>query len=128
MTVGERINAALTAHAGLVALVSTRISAGIAKQGTVRPYLTYQIVGARPEYTHDGIDGEMRDPEFQFDSVGDTYDSARAVNAQLLAALVSAESPVVDLYVMVEDDGTDIYERETGFHRVMTRARVWYRS
>lgn len=119
----SRIYAALSAHAGLTNLVATRISAGIAQQGTERPYLTYQIIGARPEYTHDGPE-PLTDPEFQFDCWGDTFDSARAVNAAVLDALTAAESPT-NLWVIIEDDGTYMYERESQFHRFMVRARVW---
>ncbi len=129
MTPDQYIYERLAAHAGLVALVGTRISAGIAEQGCARPYLTYQVVGARPEYTHDGPE-EMRDPECQFDAVADTYDGAWAVNAQLMAVLEASDSPMVDAYIMILDDGT--YDREeyarTGFHRVMSRATVWFRK
>ncbi len=127
MTPDAYIYSRLAAHAGLVALVGTRISAGIAEQGCERPYLTYQMFGARPEYTHDGPE-DLRDPEFQFDSIADTYDGAWDVNAQLMAALEASDSPLVDAYILILDDGTYSYEEETGRHRVMARAAVWFRK
>lgn len=83
--------------------------------------------GAGLMYTQEVGAVDMRDPLFQIDSWGRTYDEARAVNAQVLASLDVSDSPPVGFWAFIEDDGTSMFEPETKFHRCMIMARIWHR-
>lgn len=74
-----------TGHAGLSALVSTRVYPNVAPQNVTVPFVTYRRVSAvRPSGF--GSDVGIVEARFQFDMYATTYSGARAVAEQVRAA------------------------------------------
>ena len=129
MPIQETIYARLSGYPALVALVGTKIDPAESAQGQTAPRLTYLIFGAHPEHTHDG-EQDLRDFSLQVDCWGANYDSARAIAAQVCAALRASEgSPITDWYVYITNDGTDMgRDYDTSEFRCMVEATIWYRG
>lgn len=89
MTFAEALYTALTADAGLSALVSTRIYPVRPPQGVVSPFIVWQEISHVPYETHGEVStAGLRD--IQLTCVADTYDGALALSSATLAALESA--------------------------------------
>lgn len=112
------------AHAGLTTLVGTRISPMHTIQPAERPCITFMRVSGGYSYTHDGPD-ELQESLWQFDIWAASMATARAVHAQLLAAL-SGDSPANGYYSFLDNVAHD-YEPDTGTYRIITQLRVWHR-
>lgn len=108
MAVEKAIIATLKAHAGLTALVSTRIYGVHAPQGVTAPYVTlFRVSAERPSAMGDDI-GIVR-ARVQVNSWGTTYASAKNVCDQARAALqrfdgVAASITVLDTFLLSEQD------------------------
>ena len=127
MTIQEHVFGKLSSYTPLTNLVAQRISAGISKQGEANPRVRFFCFGGRPEQTQDG-EQDLRDFCLQVDSIADDYDGAWAVARAVIAALKLTESPLVNVYVAIENDGMDIPEPENHEFRVMVEARIWHAS
>ncbi len=121
----DRINGLLVGSQPLTDLVHNRISFGKAEQTTATPYVEFSLFGNAYEYTHDAPT-EVSPTIVQVDSWADDPDMARAVNLQVVRALLVSDSPAVSLYCFIENDGADMFDFEMRRHRVMSQARVWY--
>lgn len=98
----------LTNHAGLSALVGTRIAPLRLPDGTALPAVTYQRVSER-DYWASGTDAGVKTTRYQIDAWGVDYDSCRAVAAQLRNALqrysgTAASTVVQGIFILTEID------------------------
>ncbi len=125
MTEEQQIYARLSGHAGLAALVGTRISPMRSIQAGSLPCVTFQRASGGRRYNHDGAD-DMAESSWQFDAWAASYDGVKAVAEQLRAALDASESPLIGWYVFIDNE-TDDYEEDTGIYRVMILATCWLR-
>ena len=119
MSIEEALYTRLSTHAGLSALVGTRIYPSVMPQGVILPAVTYrQISGARVHAM--GSDAGLARPRFQLSCWSTTYSQAKDVAAQLRAALQRWRGTLGG--VTVQDtfikDESDLFEPDTGFHRV----------
>lgn len=126
--IGEVIFSKLSAHAGLSALVGTRISPQPLAQRPTLPAVTFQkISNAFGSDRGDSGKATIERPRYQFDCYGATYSSAHSVAQQLreaLAAIAQASNPRVDVAYL--QDELDYYEPETGRYRVIVDAFIWH--
>lgn len=85
MAVEQDIYAFLIANSGVAALVGTRIYPLMIPQDADLPAVAYRRIDTPRHYSHDGYSGLAR-PRFQFDCVGSSYSSARALAAAVRVA------------------------------------------
>lgn len=113
----------LSTHAGLAALVGTRIyPIGDVEQGCDRPYISYQRIDEDIVYTHSGP-AENNMDWVQFDCWAEYSDSAYAVAAQLCDALDNWSSPAINrAFVREKGDG---YDEDSRLSRVIVSAHIW---
>lgn len=124
MSVESDLYSHLSAHSGLAALVGTRISPQKSIQAGSLPCVTYQRISGGRDYTHGETSSiDLNNPEYQVDSFARTYDSAKAVAAQVRAALEAFDA--VKAFIKNE---WDLYESDTEIHRVSMTVSVWTRS
>ncbi len=110
------------AHAGLVALVSTRLYAGQAPQNAALPYVVFEKDGFRPiSAIH--VDTDWGYSDFTFSSHAATLREALLVNAQVVLAFNRYHGTVGS--VEIDTDGTlltgqaeDDYDHELDHHLV----------
>lgn len=126
--IGQVIKTKLTAHAGLSALISTRVHPLQLPQQPSLPALTYRMVSLTPVATRDnsGKAGLER-PRFQFDCWASTYGGAQAVAQQLREALTTfpqASDPRIDVALVA--NALDDYEPDTDRWRVILDAFIWH--
>ena len=89
MTLGEALYTALTADAGLSALVALRVYPIRPPQGAVSPFIVWQEITHLPYETHDGAStAGLRD--VQLTCIADSYDGVLALSAALDTALRAA--------------------------------------
>ena len=89
MQLEQALYAYLTGHAGLSALVGTRVYPEYLPDAPTYPAVVYQRVSGLASYTHDSAvgAGDFDRARIQFDCWADTYAGVKAVRAQLIAAL-----------------------------------------
>jgi hypothetical protein len=99
-----------------VALVANRVYAVMAPQDVIAPYLVFTRISDIPSYTFDGLSG-LSFCRVQFTAVAVTYASARAILAQLEAALSGFKGSMGTLRVasVFKDLETDSYDPESLF-------------
>lgn len=123
----EALVSALEGHAGLSALIGSRIYPLMIPQGAALPAVTYQRVSG--ERIHAMVDDPgLASPRIQVDAWGSTYASAKAVAAQVIDCLQrwsgTAETVVVqDSYFQGDQD---IYDPETERWQVSMDFIVWH--
>jgi len=119
----------LSGFAGLTALVGTRIYPLKLEPGAALPAVSFQLIDAERDRLsgQDGVDHAAR---FQLDSWADTYESAKAVAAQVVAALDRWSGTVAGVVVNTSfiDSERDTFEEQVadGVPRVLTEATVWH--
>mgnify|MGYP000866610207 CR=1 FL=1 len=113
----ETIYSGLSGHAGLTALVGTRVYPIMLPQNVTLPAVTYlRVGGARETAINEAPVAGM--PLFQISSWATTYDGVLAVAQQVLAAvraLVTGSGP--SLYARDLGEEVDLYEPETGLYQ-----------
>jgi hypothetical protein len=126
MTPEQIVNQALSEDAAITAIVGTRISPFKAIDEGMLPCITFQMIGARAEYTHDEPTN-MQDPVVQIDLWAklSSYGELSALRTAVLNRLYAADSPGYR-YFLVTNDGTDLTEAEARIARKMIEAIVWY--
>lgn len=86
MSIGEGLYAYLSAYAGLISLVSTRIYPVTIPQGAAMPGVSIQLIDVQPVRTGT-TDAGLESALYQVNSWATTYAGAKAVAAQVKAAL-----------------------------------------
>ena len=125
--VEEALKTRLEGHAGLAALVGTRIYPVRRPQNATLPAVTYQKVGGLSEQTHGGASG-LAASRFQFDVWAATYSSASAVAEQIRVALIGFRGTVdgVEIGGVLHRGDRDLPDPLTGmFHRSIDFA-IWH--
>lgn len=125
MTVEEGLYAYLAAHAGLSALIGTRLYPVTLPQTPTLPAVIYQRVSGPEVYSHQGF-SNLVTPRFQFDCRGLTYASAKAVAAQVKAALRGYKGLMGTVSVngaRIEND-LDASDPELGHYSVLIDAVI----
>jgi hypothetical protein len=72
------LSALYTRLSANISLVSGRVYPLLAKQGTAKPYIVYQIISAERVHSDDGPAHNTM-PRVQIDCYGQTYEQARSV-------------------------------------------------
>jgi hypothetical protein len=86
MKAGKAIYAALTANAGLTALVGTRIYPDYGIQKPTLPYVVYTVLQTNPSPTKDGA-SKLDTIRVQIDTWSDSFETAQTVSEQVRAVL-----------------------------------------
>lgn len=129
--IGISLFSHLSGHAGLAALVDSRVYPIVAPQDPERPYLTYQLISRESEPTHDGPSG-LDNPRLQIDTWASTYVEAGQVAKQVRAAMDGFVGTVGDVEFQASflDEERDLYEDATQppLYRVSQDYRGWVRE
>jgi hypothetical protein len=86
MTIDEALYTYLSTYAGLISLLSTRVYPEVLPQNVIYPAIVYQQIDGDRVHVM-GNDSNLANTEWQLTCWGDTITSARAIAAQLRAAL-----------------------------------------
>lgn len=127
MSIEARIFSGLTGHAGLAALVASRIYPMRLPERATLPALTYQRVSTLPIQTRDSTATLMR-PRFQFDIWAEAFDDVAPVRVELVEALLGLEalSGIRTNVVLANDQ--DLFEPETERYHTIVDAFVWHEN
>lgn len=119
--IGSAVRARLLAHAGVTALVGTRVSAQPLHQGETLPAITYLVVSQIETGQPVNEGSGMLRPRIQVDCWAETYDIADALEAQVADALNGFRglSDGVELQRVVRVNRFDRYEPDTKKHRII---------
>lgn len=113
MSIESLLYTRLTTHAGLSALVSTRVYPIVLPQGCTLPAVAYERIATPPRVSAMGSDPGIAEPRFQVAAFATTFDGARAVGLQVRLALGRWQSHtdgVFDSYLISE---VDLFDPET---------------
>lgn len=116
MSIESDLYSGLTGHAGLSALISTRLYPDLAAQNTTRPYVVYSTVSAVKFQAISGTVVAER-PRFQFSIYADTALSALNAGAQLQAALLAMSGSSVTIYERPLESERTVYEDDSKLFR-----------
>lgn len=119
----------LSGHAGLTALVGSRIYPLILPQSPLLPAVIYQRVDAAREGTHDGPSG-LAHPLFQLSCWALDFDQARAVVAQVRLALDGYTGTVggVEIEAIQSGHEDDQYEQDTKIYHSSIDFDIWHQE
>ena len=130
MVIEEALYAYLSSHAGLTALVSTRIYPLVMPQNATLPAVTFsKISGPRAHAMQQ--DAGLAYPRFQVSCWGGTYKQAKEVAGQVRAALqdytgtMGGAGGVVVSGVFLEDEN-DLYEPGTQAYHIAIDFIIWH--
>lgn len=131
MSMETDLKTQLFGHAGLTALVGTRIRPVLAPGKLEAPYCVYMVVSQVRQYSHDGYGNLDRYRAqiscFTQDKDGSSgYGQAAAVAAQVIAAMEAWPAANVRVQACFLEDRGDLYEEETGYYHIPLDFIVWY--
>ena len=109
MSIETTLYTTLTGDAGVSALVSTRVYPNPAPEGASKPLVSYFVVSGTRITTIPGV-GDATRKRVQINCHANTYSSAKAVAAAVIAALEG------DGYLELE---YDLYDPDTQTHTVV---------
>ena len=130
MLIEEAIYSYLSGHAGLIALVGTRIYPLVMPQNTILSAVTFSKVSG-PRVHAMQQDAGLAYPRFQVSCWGATYKSAKDVAAQVRAALqdfkgtMGGVGGVAVSGVFIQDEN-DLYEPGTQVYHVALDFTIWH--
>lgn len=116
MSIEADIYSSLTAHAGLSALIGTRLYPVLLPQNPTYPAVTYQRVSTPRAQAINGTVASAG-PRFQFAAWASTYSSAVSVAAQVRAALIAMSGNIVTVYEVLLDGEREVWEDDPGVFR-----------
>ncbi len=131
MGISAAIYSILQAHAGTLALVSTRVYPVIAPQKAALPRITYQIISS-PGLHAMGSDPGLKSPRIQVDCWADTYAGADALAVQVLDALQDYSGTIASVTIQRSflENETDFADPDTKIKDIVYRKSfdfiVWY--
>ena len=114
-----KLYTALTGHAGLSALVGTRVFPVILPQNVTLPAVRYQRITGGQVTAHSGYTG-LENPRYQIDAWANTFDAARAIAKQIRLAMTSATT-----FTAIVLTDFDDYEPEKNLFRISLDFSVW---
>lgn len=116
MTHLEHVRVALSADAGVTALVGTRIYPVRAEQETLRPYIVLTTVSLDTDETLTGtVATSLKPARIQVDAYAETYKGAHALADAIDAAIGDIARPEMSIVKGAEQD---LYDDETELRRV----------
>ncbi|MBA7515230.1 hypothetical protein ES705_07269 [subsurface metagenome] len=117
----------LTTHAGLSALIGTRLWPLRLPQNVEYPCIRYRQVSNPPELAHDGPVG-LGHPRYQFDCYSPLHDEAWQVAQQLEFALHGFRGAMgtVTVQAGIVQDTREDYDAVIEAYRVMLDAILWH--
>lgn len=118
--------AALTADAGVSALVASRVFPKGGRQGVDYPYITYQRISTQGAAHLTGA-SDLDWPRFQLDVWGHSFATARAVADAMRTALDAVEHTAAGLTftATIQDERSD-FDGETGKCRISQDYFIWH--
>lgn len=123
----EALTAIIVAHAGYGTLAGDRFYPLVIPQGVALPAATYERVSDQTIHAS-GADQKTRGPRVRVTAWGSTYASAKALAAQIVAALrdyTGTSSSVTIQRIFYEGD-SDGYEADTERYFVDQDFICWY--
>lgn len=124
----DAIYTTLSTHAGLSALVSTRIYRVKLPQNPTLPAVTFTRISKVPEHAM-GSDPTTKHSRWQFSCWATTQSGTVAVAKQVEAAMsrkrATVESVVIQ-DVLLENTGPDLYEDDTKSHQLPVDLMIHY--
>ena len=128
MSIKETLYTHLTGHAGLSALISTRLYPRHLPQNPVYPAVTYERISTPRIKVMGGVSG-IAYPRFTFTAWSDDVDECDAVAEQLRAAL-DAYWGTVDgteiKYSSTEDESDAEYDEDVGAYASEVDFIIWH--
>lgn len=127
MSIEATLYSKLSGHAGIAALVATRIYPNIKVQDATMPCLSYRRVSST-RYNAMSVDAQVVKARFQIDVWGDTYDDVAALRDQVRNALQRWRSStpgavVQDTFIITE---TDLFEDNDREHHIAIDVEINY--
>lgn len=129
MTLDEAVYTRLTTHAGVSALVATRVYPVVLPQAPTFPALTYQLISEiRP--SHIGGPGHLPGALYQVTAWGTTLLSVRAVLDAVRGALDGYQGTVgtvvIQASILEEQRDDPGYQPEVGIYGASADYRIWW--
>lgn len=125
MSIEEDLYAYMSTYAGLTELVGTRIYPLVAPQNVQKPYCTYQKISTGRQYSHSGYSGLQR-PRMQVSCYAETYSQAKAVAAQVVAAVEAWSAANARVQAALQENEQDFYDEETKLYYVPVDIFCYY--
>lgn len=130
MLIETAIQSALSADAGVAALVGDRIYYTRAIQDTAKPYIVFSKVGGVRMHTHQGAAGLVH-ARFQFSAFAETYIAAKNVQVEVQDVLQGFQGTLggaggVEVYTCHYENEIDFYEDDTRLYHVAADYMFWY--
>lgn len=130
LTIEEALKAHLTANAGLVALIASRVYPVQLPQNPTLPAMVYNRISGERVQHMEGSSG-LASPRFQFDSFGRTYAEAKGVSEALRLAVEGfsgtmggVNGPDVNSCLLQSDQ--DGYEDDLHVYWVSVDYIIWH--
>lgn len=132
MKIEEALFSHLKSHAGLSALVGTRIYPQIMPQGVTMPAVTYQKISGPREYSHGGP-SELAHPRFQLSCWAKNYSTAKDIAEQVRLALQAYRGTMggaggVTVYGAFLENEIDLYESDTRLYHIPVDFSIWHKE
>lgn len=126
-TIDEAQVAYLKVYAGLIALIGARIYPDLMPQGATIPCVTYTRVSGAPMVCQSG-DSHLESPVYQYKVWASTKSNARAIIAQLKAALHGKKITMGDLAVQasIVISDRDTNEPDIGLFTPILEVKYWH--
>ena len=117
MTIEQALLTKLLATPALTALTGQKIYYVKAPQNVIAPYLTYQKISEQVAHSHQGY-SHLKECRIQFSAFSTTYMGAKAINAQIFAALDGLVGMMggIEVGACLQEDEVDMYDAETSLH------------
>lgn len=116
MTIEADLYSRLTGHAGLAALIGTRLYPDAAPQNASRPYVVYQRISTTRWQALSGV-VVAASPRFQLTVYADSVSDLVSVAAQLRAAVLAMADSTVTVYERTLDNESTGYDDESHLFR-----------
>ena len=119
----ELILSRLSGYAGLIALIGSRIYPLTIPQECSLPALTYMVISDPPEHAM-GNDADISTMRMQISCLADSYKSAKAVYAQVKAALSRYRAGTIkDIFL---ETPMDDFEPETSVFQIIVDFTIYH--
>lgn len=112
MSLESDMYTSLTTHAGLSALISTRLYPDVAPQNATRPYVVYQRISTRKTQAISGVVVSQL-ARIQFAIYADTALEVLNVAIQIQAALLAMAESTVTIYERPLENERTTYEEQS---------------
>ena len=118
MSLETKLYSLLSANAGVLALVNTRIYPLVAPQEATMPFVVYTRVSSFRLYSLAGY-SNLEYPRMQVDCYGTTYSEAKLLSEAVITAIRSATT-----FGAEQDDPQEMFEEDETF-RVSIDFSIW---